>query len=294
MIKVLGHRGVRQRKGVDENSLRAFEIALQESDGLETDVVVSCDQTPFLCHELQLITIPHLYSRSTSALKRHLNKASAKTAGKRRLDQMDAAEVDRLCLKNGACLPRLSALFALVAKYPGKTLNIELKGYGAVEPVLAEIRKAVAEGKITKDQIILSSFDHLAVAKARALDPEIKCGLIFSRNDLRDRRIYPWLENQPNAYAALNEATLAGKTAQDVQPDYFVMTGGVLSAKGVRQIRAHFPKARIIVWSTKKPEKDKVLAKKLANPDIGPHIDTIISDFPDKMIKMLKKKGLRP
>lgn len=293
MVRVLGHRGVRQRKGVDENSLRAFELALQEGDGLETDVVVSCDKTPFLCHELQLVTIPHVYSRSTSALKRHLNKASAKIAGKRRLDQMDAAEVDSLCLKNGECLPRLSALFALVAKYPGKILNIELKGYGAVEPVLAEINKAVAEGKIKKEQIILSSFDHQAVAKVRELDPAIKCGFIFSRNDLRDRRIYPWLEGVTNSYAPLKEETLTGKTATDTQPDYFVMTGGVLSAKGIGQIRTHFPNAKIIVWSTKRPAKDKVLAKKLANPDIGPHIDTIISDFPGEMAALLKKKGLR-
>jgi len=294
VIKVLGHRGVRQRKAIDENSVAAFEKALEKADGVETDATLSSDKTPFLCHELLNINIPHVYSISMPALKRHLNRASAKAAGDRRLDQMTAAEIDALTLKKGAKLPRLSALFNQAAKHPGKLLNIELKGHGTAGPVIDEIHKAVAEGKVTKDQIILTSFNHDAIAEARRLDPEIRNGLIFSRSDLRDTRIYPWLPDKSGRYAALNENTLTGKAAQEAKPDYFVIEEGQLSARSIAQIRKHFPDGKIAIWTTKNPERNRPLDKKLNDPAIGPQIDTIITDFPEKMVKVLEKKGLRP
>lgn len=293
MVKILGHRGVRQRKGVDENSLKAFEAGFTEGDGIETDAVIASDKTPFLCHEQKSLIIPHLYSRSMSMLRRHLSKASAKLAGKRRIDEMTAAEVDALRLQNGAEIPRLAALFNLASKHPGKIMNIELKAYGSAAPVVAEIQKAVAEGKITKEQVILTSFDHAAIAEARRLDPGIKCGFIFARQDQQGRRIFPWTGDKDHRYGALNEKTLKGKAAQETQPDYFVMTPGQISARGMKQIRAHFPKAKIILWTSKNPEKYRGLDKALSNPALTPHIEAVITDFPDRMAKVLRKKGLR-
>jgi glycerophosphoryl diester phosphodiesterase len=294
MVKVLGHRGVRQHKGTDENSLPAFERALIESDGIETDAVVSRDKTPFLCHETRQINIPRIYTRATSSLKRHLNRASAKLARGQRIDQMQANDVDCLTLKKGSKLPRLSALFTLAQMHPGKILDIELKGYGTAAPVIAEIHKAVAEGKITKDQVILTSFDHAALAEARKIDPDIKCGMIFSRSDMRDKPIYPWEKESTRAYAPLDEKTLTGKHAKEAKPDYFVMTARTLSVANINKIRKHHPNAKIMIWTTKKPEHDRILQKRLNDPAIVRHLDTIITDFPAKMTGMLKKRGLRP
>lgn len=294
MIKVLGHRGVRRNKKIDENSLAAFEKAMKDGDGIETDAMVSSDGVVFLCHEPRSIHIPHLYSKTTSALRAHLNKASRKLAGKKPLAQMKAAVIEKLRLKKGSALPSLADLFNLAAKYPGKTINIELKTDAAVEPVIREIRKAVADGKVTKDQIILTSFNHDAVAMVRKLAPELKCGLLFSRSDLRDPRLLPALKDKQRRYVTLSEERLTSKAAKDAQPDYFVMTPGALSARGIRHIRRHFPNAKVMIWTTKNPGRDRVLNKKLQNADIGPHIDTIITDFPDRMVKHLKKKGLRP
>ncbi|MBL8711316.1 MAG: glycerophosphodiester phosphodiesterase [Alphaproteobacteria bacterium] len=294
MVRVLGHRGVRQHKGTDENSLPAFERAMSESDGIETDAVVSRDKTPFLCHETRQITIPRIYSRATSALKRHLNRASAKLAHGKRIDQMQAKDVDCLTLKNGSKLPRLSELFALAQLHPGKILDIELKGYGTTAPVIAEIHKAVAEGKITKDQVILTSFDHAALAEARHIDPDIKCGMIFSGRDMRDNPIYPWEKESTRAYAPLDEKTLTGKHAKEARPDYFVMTVRTLSVANIDKIRKYYPNAKIMIWTTRKPERDRILQKRLNDPAIVRHLDTIITDFPAKMTGMLKKRGLRP
>lgn len=294
MVKVLGHRGVRQHKDTDENSIPAFERALNESDGIETDVVVSRDKTPFLCHETRQITIPRLYTRATSSLKRHLNRASAKLARGKRIDQMASNDVDCLKLKKGSKLPRLAELFALAQLHPGKILDIELKGYGTTAPVIAEIHKAVSEGKITKEQVILTSFDHAALAEARNIDPEIKCGMIFSRRDMQNKPIYPWEKESARAYAPLDEKTLTGKNAKEAKPDYFVMTARTLSVANINKIRKHHPNAKIMIWTTKKPERDRILQKRLSDPAIVRHLDTIITDFPAKMTGMLKKRGLRP
>lgn len=276
MVKVLGHRGVRQHKGIDENSLPAFEKALQDSDGLETDATLSSDKEPFLCHETMTIHVPYIYSTTLSLLKRHLDKASRRIADDRKVNQMTAAEMDKLRLKNGAGVPRLSALFNLAAAHPGKTLNIELKTHESVEPVLAAIDSAVAAGKIERNQIIISSFDHSAVAKARAIAPDLKYGLIISR------------------YDQIDDALLTGKNATEAKPDYFVMTTTRLTADAVRRIHEHFPDAKLMIWTIKDPEKDRALKKKLADPGIGPHLDTIITDFPAKTVAFLNKKKLRP
>ena len=294
MVKVLGHRGIRQSKDIDENSLAAFERAFQEGDGIETDAAVSGDGTPYLVHEISQIAIPHIFARARYELRRHLDKVSAKLLGKKRLDQITDAEVDNLRLKKGGRLPTLAALFDLAAKYPGKTIDIELKGNNSVGPVLKEINAAIKAGKITKDQIVLTSFDHLSIKKVRELDPEIKCGFIFARYSKGRTRIYPWTDNKTSRYIQFSKKVVNSKTAKEVKPDFFVMTAGSLTARKVKHLRKAFPDAKIMIWTTKAPAHDKALAKKLDDPRIGPHVVSIITDFPDKMVEVLKKKGLRP
>jgi glycerophosphoryl diester phosphodiesterase len=292
MIRVIGHRGVRQHKGIDENSLPAFEKSLAESDGLETDAVISADKSVYLCHEVGSIGIPHLFHRSRIKLRKYLNKASAKIVGKKRLEQLDDKTVSALALKNGECLPTLAQLFALAAKHPGKTFNIELKGHNSAEPVLKEIAKAIKSGKVKKEQIIISSFDHHAIAKARALAPELKYGLICSQGDRRSR-IYPWTDNKESRYSPFNDKTFKGKQAQAAKPDFFVITARNYSLKNLRKMKKAFPDAKIMIWSSRRPGHDRLLEKRLKNKEMAAQIDTIISDFPGKMVEHLKKKGFR-
>lgn len=292
MIKVIGHRGVRQHKGIDENSMPAFEKSLEESDGIETDAVVSAAKTVFLCHEVGSIGIPHLFHRSRIKLRKYLNKASAKIVGKKRIEQLEDKTLETLYLKNGAPIPTLAQLFALAAKHPGKIFNIELKGNGSVEPVLDEIAKAIRSAKVKTEQIVITSFDHHAIAKARVLAPQFKYGLICSQGDKRSR-IYPWTDNKESRYAAFNDTTFKGKQAQIARPDFFVVTARNCSLRNFRKMKKAFPAAKIMIWSSRRPGHDRLLEKRLKNKEMAAEIDTIISDFPGKMIEHLKKKGLR-
>jgi glycerophosphoryl diester phosphodiesterase len=298
VVKVLGHRGARQRADVDENSLPAFRIALDQADGLEADAVVSADKAVYLQHESGQ---PYLHPRlkrvagkSVYALKKMLDAKSAEVVGDRRLDQLSDKEINSLRLAKGSKLPRLSELFNLAAQHPGKTINIELKGENTVEAVVREINSAVAAGKIKKEQIVLSSFDHTAVARAKQLEPGIKCGLIFARLPSFDSRMFPWSGNKESRYVHFNRRALRSKRVRDIAPDFFILNGKMVTAKNVRLIRNRFPAAKIMFWMTEPmPEKNAQLMNILTDKRIAPAIEAVITDHPGEMVKILKSKGLR-
>jgi glycerophosphoryl diester phosphodiesterase len=294
-VKVLGHRGLRQHPEVDENSAKAFEVALKTADGIETDAAVSADKTVFLSHEITQKYVPGLISRSLYVFSQFLDKASAAIVDKRRLEEVSDSEVDSLRLKKGAKIPRLSELFNQAAQYPDKTINIELKGEGTVEAVIKEIKKAVAAGQITKDQIILTSFNHLAIQKARELDPDIKCGLIFSGSAKFDSRIFPWSDNEDSHYVEFNKEALDSKIVKDINPEFFILKAEAVTPENIKMLKEKFDKAKIMFWMTKEkaPEENSEVVKILSDPEIAPVVEAVITDYPKQMTKMLKEKGLK-
>lgn len=281
MTKVLGHRGLRQSKGTDENSLAAVETAFKEADGAEIDVSVSAEDTPFVVHDIGR----GIFSRTVYILKEQLNKTSAKSVGKKRLDQMKDKEIEKLRLKKGAKLPKLALIFELAAKYPGKTINIELKGEGSVGPVLKAIHRAVAAGYIQQEQIILSSFDHAAILEAKRKGSSLKCGLILAASARGNALIYPWSGDKTRRYNAFNKKTLASNLTRNIRPDYFVMTAGSVNAKKIKEIKAHYPDAKLMVWTSreKPPSRNGLVSRFLHDPEIRPHLDTVITDHPKQM-----------
>ncbi|MBI3440694.1 MAG: glycerophosphodiester phosphodiesterase [Proteobacteria bacterium] len=293
MVQIFGHRGQRRRRGVDENSLPAFAAALNDADGVETDASASADKTVHLVHDITPRYIPHVFWRSVYELRARLNKAAAHLAGTRRIDQLSDNDIDQLRLKKGGKLPKLSELFALAAKHPGKTIDIELKGDNSVQYVLDEINRAESAGHIKKEQIILTSFNHAAIEEARRREPAIKCGLIFS--DV-DAEIYPWSGDKTKRYVALTEETLNSQRVKSIKPEFFVMSARHVTEKNIARIHRLFPQAKIMFWTSleKHPKKNHRLLKMLANPNIAPHIEAIITDFPGQMAAALKKKGFRP
>lgn len=293
MTKVLGHRGLRQDKDMDENSLAAVEAAFRYADGVEIDVSVSAEDTPYLVHDIGRGVL----SRSAYILRRQLDRPSAKAAGKKRLDQMKDREIDALRLKKGAKLAKLSEVFALASRYPGKTINIELKGEGSAGPVMKALRKAIDAGQVARDQIIITSFDHKAVLEAKQKDPAIKCGLILASSARGKAAIFPWSGDAAinprgdaaRRYRAHNKKTLTSALAKSISPDYFVMAAGDVDAAKAAEIRAHHPQAKLMVWTSreKPPSRNGRVSRLLGDPDIRPHLDTVITDYPRQMKKLL-------
>ncbi|TVQ84663.1 MAG: hypothetical protein EA357_02395 [Micavibrio sp.] len=293
MVKIIGHRGLRHDKKTDENTLAAFRAAFQNADGIETDISLSKDGTPFLVHDLGHLNLPRLrISRTINMLRYCLDRASAKKTKGKRLGDLSDKEIAALRLKKGGKMPRLSNLFALAAKYPGKTIDLELKGAGAVKPVLDEIDRAVKKGQITRAQIVLTSFDHTAIAEAAKLAPDIKRGIIFAGRRSANTPIYPWTGDKTRRYVPFSESAVKSKEMKAAAPDFAVMHTSMLGTKNIAALKSEFPQMRIAVWdsSKKPPEKNKTLKKALADPQIAPHIAAVITDYPQKAAAMLRKK----
>lgn len=296
MVKIIGHRGQRHDKTTDDNSLAAFETAFKNCDGIETDVSVSADGTPFLIHDIGRLKIPKLYDRTVNMLKYCLDRASAKTLKGRRIDQINDAAISTLRLKKGAKIPRLSELFALAAKYPGKEIDIELKGADALRPVLKEIDKAVKKGQIQRSQITLTSFDIHAIAEAAQLAPDIRRGVIFSGKGKGSTEIYPWKKEKTRCYTSFNNTAVKSPAMQAAAPDVAVMHASAISAKKIKMLKKQFPAIKIAIWESAKkpPARNKALKKVLSDPKTAPHISAVITDHPKELAKITAQNRRKP
>ena len=144
----MGHRGV--RGSLPENTLAAFEAALGAGlDGLEVDVQRTRDGHLVLTHDFEL-------------------------AGRRVVDTdlatLRASDPD---------LPTFDQLVAIVRRYPGTVLNVELKTLGWHDRGLpAAVAEALRASELA-DRTVVSSFSPVALARFRVRAPEMRTGYLW-------------------------------------------------------------------------------------------------------------------
>jgi glycerophosphoryl diester phosphodiesterase len=153
---LIGHRGAPRER--PENTLPSFLRALElQADGIELDVHCTSDRVVVVHHD----EIP----RATPP--------SGRLAGKR----IDALTFDELQGFSVRGLALISTLAEALAVIKGRAdVFIELKGAAIEHEVVAGIRASVAP-----ERCAVHSFDHAQVARARALAPEIRGGILFDR-----------------------------------------------------------------------------------------------------------------
>ncbi|MGC5328396.1 glycerophosphodiester phosphodiesterase [Brevibacillus sp. SYSU BS000544] len=162
----IAHRGWSGK--APENTLAAIVKALNhpQIDGIEIDVQLSKDGIPVIIHDFTL-------ERTTS--------------GRGKVGDQTYADLEKL--EAGSWFSREyaeekipSLEQVLIAGKGKKTINLELKKAGNLYPQLEEIVIELVRKHGMQDQIVLTSFDHFSVQKAKALAPEIKAGPIISGN----------------------------------------------------------------------------------------------------------------
>ncbi len=207
---LIGHRGAPRER--PENTLPSFLRALQlHADGIELDVHCTKDRVVVVHHD----EVP----RATPP--------SGRLAG-RRIDALTFDELQGFSVRGLALISTLEEALAVIK---GRAdVFVELKGAAVEREVVAVIRDSPAP-----ERCAVHSFDHAQVARARALAPEIRGGILF------DRPI-------PDPVAAMTDAQ-----ALDVWPSHELVDEAlVTSVRGAG--------GRVIPWTVNRAERAVALA----------------------------------
>ncbi len=238
--RVFAHRGA--RIVAPENTLIAFQRAQEMGvDGIELDVQASSDGVLYIMHDFNLERTSTGHGRLTSH-----------TAAE--LDTYDAGSyfgTDFI----GTHIPTLEQVFDLVGNRC--LVNVEIKnldwdGGREVEPLVAMIQR-----RRLHDQVIVSSFNPIALIKMRWLDPSIPLGLLYKL----DLPIY------------LRRAWFGPLIAPEALHPHYSLVDEAFMA------RARSQGQFVNTWTVNDPEEARRLAR------LG--VDVIITDAPDQIIQAL-------
>ena len=188
-MKVFAHRGA--SGNFPENTESAILEALKVGvDGIEVDIQSSLDDY-MLIHDSWL-------DRTTS--------------GKGRVSNFTAHELSKLDAGNGEKIPTLQQLFDW--NNNKSLLNIELKHTFALERFVAQLEQNIEAKKISKANILVSSFDHHQLQWLKNKLPWLKIGALTSSIPIN----YAKLASDLNAYSVHADKTFINKAfAEDAK-----------------------------------------------------------------------------
>lgn len=152
-MKIFAHRGASGT--YPENTQSAIKAAVEiEVDGIEVDVQ-SCSDDYMIIHDTWL-------DRTTS--------------GRGKVNKLSREQIQRFDAGNGEFVPTLSQLIDWVAN---KTLiNLELKHTFSLDKFVAQIEAKVAANKLSRDNLLVSSFDHHQLMWLKQQLPWVKIGAL--------------------------------------------------------------------------------------------------------------------
>ena len=144
--RIFAHRGLTfqgNKQVADENSLQAFELALEAgADYLETDIQITKDFVPVLFHD--------------GDLKRLLGKRTL-------ISELTLAELKSIRLGHSAQIPTLAEA---LEKFPQAKFNLDIKNPSAEKVGIKTILESAAA-----DRVLVSSFSESSRKRALAMSP---------------------------------------------------------------------------------------------------------------------------
>ncbi|MBH0060912.1 MULTISPECIES: glycerophosphodiester phosphodiesterase family protein [unclassified Pseudoalteromonas] len=185
-MKVFAHRGA--SGDFPENTESAILEALKVGvDGIEVDIQSSLDDY-MVIHDSWL-------DRTTS--------------GKGRVSNFTAHELSKLDAGNGEKIPTLQQLFDW--NNNKSLLNIELKHTFELERFVAQLEENIEANKISKANILVSSFDHHQLQWLKSKLPWLKIGALTSSIPIN----YAKFASDLNAYSVHADKTFINKAFAD-------------------------------------------------------------------------------
>ena len=154
---VIAHRGASLY--APENTITAFELAVKMgADAIELDTMLTADGIPIVIHD-------HSLRRTTDGS----GDVSSKTVDEIKL--LDAGSAYNVKY-TGEKIPTLEEVFSTVGK--NILINVELKNYATPFDRLPETVVDIMREMDLSDQILLSSFNPIALIKAKKASPEVR------------------------------------------------------------------------------------------------------------------------
>lgn len=217
-----------------ENSMEAFQISIKDKvDMIELDVRVCKTGEPIVMHDTTV-------DRTTN--------------GTGKIKDLSLKELKEMRLTNNQPIPTLAEVVDFCA---GKTtLNLDIKTYKAVKPVVLLLQKYISQKILRYEDIVLASANILTLRKIYLLDPHFRLSVII--------RYLPRI---------VTRFTYRFKPFS-VQPISKITTKKLVNELQKKDIKV-FP------WALKVSDDGKNFIQKMArlNPD------GIISFFPEKITK---------
>jgi glycerophosphoryl diester phosphodiesterase len=191
---IFAHRGAKNH--APENTLAAFRLAVaQGAPAIELDVKLTSDGEIVVFHDRTL-------ERTTNGTGRLQDKTLAA------LKELDAGSYFSPTFKEEP-IPTLTEVFEAVGHKV--FINIELTNYATPKDQLPDKVAALVERFGLQTAIMFSSFNHLALQRARQLLPSVPLGLLASPG-LLGAPARSWIGRRWVAYQALHPAI------RDVKP----------------------------------------------------------------------------
>jgi len=291
------HRGGRGL--LPENTLASFENAIRMgTTTLELDIAITADGVPVISHDPALNPA---FTRNASGqwLTKHEPLIKSMT-----LEQVQTYDVGRINPahdyardfpnqqpRDGQRIPTLAALFKLVNELGAKDVHFDMETKInphnpehtlAPEPFVKTMLAVIRDAGMT-ERVMVQSFDWRTLELLHQLEPAIRTMyLTLDGKDYSTIRDGSWtaghrLESHTGSVPHMVRAS-AGSAPGVIWAPYF----GNLTAKGVKVGQSLG--MQVIPWTV----NDEATMAKLI--DWG--VDGLISDYPDRLRKVMANKGL--
>lgn len=231
---IIGHRGARGEK--PENTIAALRAGLEGgADVLEFDIRITRDKVPVLAHDFHMIRTHRKVNLINYSTLAELQKRTA-----------------------GSDHPTVTLDAALKETFGRVLLNIEVKNYRAVDPML-EVLKPYLKKKADWELVVFSSFNPLLLRKIRRKARWASLALLHHINPLDFMAWQIPLRLSAVGFHRLHVSSFALAVAKKL---------GLFT----------------YVYTVNRPEAARLLAQR--------GIDGIVTDYPTKLVALREQQKL--
>lgn len=249
-VNIIAHRGANKR--APQNTIPAFKKAIEMgTDGFETDVHLSKDNVPVICHNY---TIDETSNGSGEIEKMTLDE----------LRQYDFGSYFDPKFE-GTTLPTLDEFLDLAVGKGLKVLNIELKPEkdDARRETLVKKTLEAVEARGLSDILLISSFSKEILEYIKQIDPKCKTAFLY-----------------PAGYTKAHLAIMPPYAAM-VEMQCHAAHPNKLCIRGSFVKKAHEKGLQVNVWTVNESEEIRNM--------IEAGVDGIITDCPDRVRSILNE-----